>query len=542
MNNQDRQDRQEYLQSLMAKKMAKEIIQEKKEIFLKEKELLPFLVNEDQTGCNLHPFYKWQQEFYCFADRLAFLTAANQIGKSSILIIKMLNLAMRPELWPHYFGIKTKPSLFLYLYPDGRTGATEFYEKWEKVYLPKGEMKDHPKWGWKVEFDRQKQVEAIRFNSGVTILWRYYTQKPSTMQAMSIDFAGLDEECPLGHWDELMVRTSARAGLGSGLVATVFTATLGQSYLFDTMERQGEDDEKFPNAFKRQISLYDCLYYVDGTPSEIFTKEHIEKDIIPMYSTPNEIKRRVWGRFVKDSGLLYGQFNSATNLQEHSREIIEGWQVYAGIDYGSGGASGHPSSIAFVAVDDVFFTARVMFVWKSEKEGNGYIRTTQSDLLNKYLELKKTLNIQPHTYFDWHATDLGILALREGISMLPANKNYDHGVGLLNSLFKSQQLKIFTGPGSGDTSNLIQELETVNSETLKKNRKDDCADALRYALSSCPMRITKLVVAIKPEFQKGPKCKRMRFYQGLDRDPLQEKAWGDDIDEMLEEAQELFGD
>ena len=473
-----------------------------------------------------------------------FLTAANQIGKSSILIIKMLNLAMRPELWPEYFGTKTKPSLFLYLYPDGRTGTTEFHEKWEKVYLPKGEMKKDPKWGWKVEFDRQKQVEAIRFNSGVTILWRYYTQKASSMQAMSIDFAGLDEEIPLHLFDELMVRTSARAGLGSGLVSTVFTATLGQPYLYDTMERQGQDDEKFKNAYKRQISLYDCLSYANGAPSEIFTTERIENDIIPMYSTANEIKRRVWGRFVKDSGLLYGDFNGGLNSEKYNFNLIEGWQVYCGIDYGSGGMTGHPSSIAFVAVDDNYFTARVMFIWKSEKTANGYIRTTQTDLLNKFEELKKTLNVDPHAYFDWHATDLGILAMREGINILPANKNYDHGVGLLNSLFKSQQLKVFTGEGSGDTSHLIQELETVNTETAKKNRKDDCADALRYALSSCPMRITKLVSVAKaePVLERGTLCKRARFYKGMDLDPAQDKLWGDEIDQLLEEAGELFED
>ncbi len=455
----------------------------------------------------------------------------------------MLNLAMRTELWPAYFGTKTKPSLFLYLYPDGRTGTTEFHEKWVKVYLPKGDMKNHPVWGWKVEFDRStKHVEAIRFNSGVTILWRYYTQKPSSMQAISIDFAGLDEECPILHWDELMVRTSAKAGLGSGLVATVFTATLGQPYLFDTMERQGQDDEKFPEAFKRQISLYDCLYYANGAPSEIFTKERIETDIIPMYSTDNEIKRRVFGRFVKDSGLLYGEFSGTLNVQPYDKSLVEGWQVYAGIDYGSGGMTGHPSSIAFVSVDASFFTAKVLFVWKSEKTANGYIRTTQADLLKKFEELKRTLNIEPHSYFDWHATDLGILAMREGISMLPANKNYDHGVGLVNSLFKSQQLKIFTGEGSGDTSHLIRELETVSTETLKKNRKDDCADALRYALSSCPMVITKLVAGKKPVSGKKVTCARMRFYKGMDLDPEDNKDWGEDIDEMLEEAEQLFGD
>jgi hypothetical protein len=33
----------------------------------------------------------------------------------------------------------------------------------------------------------------------------------------------------------------------------------------------------------------------------------------------------------------------------------------------------------------------------------------------------------------------------------------------------------------------------------------------------------------------------MRFYEGYDMDPTREtKDWGDDMDEMLEEAQQLF--
>lgn len=504
------------------------------------KELLPFLVNEEQTGCNLHKFYPWQREFYLFMGRLAFLTAANQIGKSSILIIKILNLAMRPELWPEYFG-KATPSLFLYLYPDTRTGATEFYEKWEKVYLPKKELQDHPVWGWKVMQGKDKSIEGVRFASGVTLLFRYYTQKATSMQAMSIDYAGLDEEVPEALWDELMVRTSARSGLGSGKVATVFTATLGQKFLYDTMERQGSDDEKFPQAFKRQISLYDCLTYCDGTASPIFTKERIRDDIIPMYTSENEIQRRVWGRFVKDSGLLYAEFASKLNTLPYNRDEIEGWQVYCGIDYGSGGINGHPSSISFIAVNDEFFKARCFYVWKSEKVAAGYVRTTQADVLTKYQELCQRLNVEPHTYFDWSATDLGILALREGINILPANKNYEHGVGLINSLFRSQQLIIFTGPEAGQTHELITELELINQETAKNHRKDDCADAFRYGLSNCPIRITRYVTEAMPH-KKGPKCKRERFYKGLDLPEGEPQDWGDDIDEMLDEAIEMFGE
>ena len=466
---------------------------------------------------------------------MAFITAANQIGKSSILIIKTLNLAFRKELWEAYFR-RAKPSLFLYMYPDVTTGKIEFYEKWEKVYLPKKELKDDPVWGWKMEKGKDGSIDCIKFASGVTCVWKYYSQKTTSMQAISIDFAGLDEEIPEAHFDELMVRTTARAGLGSGLVSTVFTATLSQPYLYDTMERQGQKDEKFPGAFKRQVSLYDCLTYADGTPSEIFTKERIETSIIPMYSSEKEILRRVWGRFIKDSGLVFAEFESKLNTTSERLLDLSKWNIYCGIDFGSGGKTGHPSAITFVAVDEEYFKARVFYAWKSPKEE----RITQSDLLEKYKELKITLGVEPSCFYDWSATDLGLLAAREGVSMLPANKNHEHGVGLMNSLFRSQQLLLCTGPGSGFMSELILELSNINQETSKQHRRDDQADALRYALSMCPMRVTRHVKEARP-IKAGPKCPRMRFYAGSDL-PDEELPWGEDIDQMLEEAAQLFGD
>ena len=246
---------------------------------------------------------------------------------------------------------------------------------------------------------------------------------------------------------------------------------------------------------------------------------------------------------IKDSGLLYAEFNGSLNTEDFDKSKIQGFQVYCGIDFGSGGAAGHPSSIVYVAVDEDYFRAYCFHVWKSEKSGEGFVRMTQSDLLKKYEQLNKELKVSPHTYYDWSATDLGEIAIREGIGILPANKNHEHGVGVLNSLFRSQQLMLFTGFGSGHASELIQELELVNQETPKKHRKDDCCDALRYALSNCPMRITRKVSDVKNRKKEAEiKCKRMRFYKGLEQDPQASKDWSEDIDEMLDEASQLFED
>ena len=90
-------------QSLLSKVRRKEEL-ERKLAYMKK---YPWILNRDMTACNQHKLYPWQQEFLKTRERLAFVTAANQIGKSSAQILKVLNLAWRKELWPIYFGKKT---------------------------------------------------------------------------------------------------------------------------------------------------------------------------------------------------------------------------------------------------------------------------------------------------------------------------------------------------------------------------------------------------------------------------------------------------
>ena len=149
------------------------------------------------------------------------------------------------------------------------------------------------------------------------------------------------------------------------------------------------------------------------------------------------------------------------------------------------------------------------------------------------------LGVEPHTRYDGSATDLGEIAKREGVAMLPANKNHEHGVGLLNSIFGTRQLKIFTGPGTGNTGELMKELGSILEKTKKNNRKDDCADALRYGLSSCPIKITS-TRSKKKKKDDEETCPRMRFYKGLDR--VEGQDWGDSIDQNLADAAALFSE
>ena len=499
----------------------------RKKVYLQEN--LPFWYDAKRQRVNQHKLYSWQIDFINSNSKLSLLTAANQIGKSSIQIIKALNLGYRKELWPKYF--KRKPQMFLYYMPDSKTMDVEFREKWIKTYLPSEELKDDPVWGFKVKYgkpSKEEDVNSLTLASGVTIYFRYYSQLPSRLQAVTADMVLLDEECPKSHWDELMIRS-----LTYGIVSMVFTATIGAEYLFRAMMLRGTKRELFPNAWKREISMFDCIYYADGTESGLFTKEKIEKEIIPTLSSKAEIDKRVYGKFVKTEGLLYQEFDEVRNTTPY--KVNPNWRWVAGIDYGSGGKWGHPSSIVFCQVSPCYTMARVVKTFWS-----GDQRFTQGDLLAKYKELTLPLG-EVETYFDWAAVDLGSLAARESINIFKAEKSHDVGIPLINALMKNGQLKICIGDETMQNQQLIQELRSVSGSVAKQKRRDDCCDALRYALSSIAFRFTALSEEKAKEIEITDP--RMRFWKGLDKigDPMQmPEDDSDDFDFEFDDALRQF--
>jgi len=508
------------------------------------RENLPFYISADWNSCYAHPFYDWQKQFLLVGtetiDRklLAFLTAANQIGKSSIQIIKCINMAVRQDLWHLWFPNK-RPTTFIYCYPESKLATVEFEEKWVKEYLPRGEMKNDPRYGWTATFGDKGQIDSITFFSGVTVYFRFYSQAPKSLQGATVDAIFLDEETPEAHYDELMVRTQARQAIGSGHVSMVFTATLGQDYLYKCMECQGTPVETFKNAWKRQISVFDCLFYADGTPSRVWTENYIRNELMPKYRNAREIQRRIYGRFVKSSGLIFEEFDIVRGVEQQGVTDMTGWRSFVGIDFGAGGEYGHSSAIVHVKVDPGYENARIASVWWSQKR-----RMTQGDLLLRYKMMRSTFG--PHWAFgDWGATDLFTLAAREGIPLHKAEKSHEIGINLLNSLFKDEQMKVITGT-SPDVAQLVQELKSVSEETPKRHRIDDCADALRYAISLVPFRLKSLKAG-----QKAVEAKvmeeinpRMAFYRGLDRkdDPMSkfEHELGQELQEVIESFEELI--
>lgn len=474
------------------------------------------------------PHYSWSREFMEYRGAEAFLCAANQLGKSSILIRTCIEWATNKDRWPELWPGK-EPNLFWYFYPDYTTASEEFLTKWQE-WLPRGDAKNSPEFGWQAEWMR-KDIKALVFNSGIRVIFKAYTQKDTNIQASSVYACFLDEECPIGKLPEIQVRLQAT----DGYLRAGFTATIGQDYWRRVFEPQGKDEELHPDAWKKQISLYDCQVYEDGSPGP-WHQEKIRRAIARCGSKTEEL-RRVWGKFVVSGGLKFESFDRDKNVVE-AHPLPRSWNVYVGIDYGSGGETGHPAAIVFVGVSPDHKSGRVFKAWR----GDGSV-TTASDIIQKYIEMKGTL-LPIVTAYDYSAKDLHTYASARGHTLTRAEKGLDLGVETINTLFRNEMLKIQRG--DGEREKLIVELTSNLKSVSKTKAKDDLCDAMRYAVMFVPWNweaVDEYVKDQEGEVVREPVVieetsveRRMRERRGnYDRGPV------DSIDEELSSWNELYG-
>ena len=449
------------------------------ELLLKEQQL------KLQQGLpHLHglKMYQWQHDYFYDRNKQELMTAANQIGKSSIQIRKAIHWATEPSLWKELWPAKAQDPNFVptfwYLYPNQDTVMQEVEEKWEVEFLPQGEYKDHPVYGWK-KIIRNKVLKGIRFNSGVTIYFKTYSQNVSDLQAGTISAIFCDEELPEHIYPEL----SARLIATDGYFSIVFTATLGQDFWRTAIEPLENETEGFPDAFKRQISTFDCLEYHDGTETT-WTHERIAR-VISKCKNNAEVQRRVYGKFVKDDGLKYFGFDAERNYVPFPAKngipftgVPLGWDVYTGVDIGSGGEKNHPAAYTFVSASPDFTKLRVF----KGKRLDG-IETTTGDIYKYYKSTRGKLRPVLQSY-DWASKDFGTITARAGDHFTKAQKSHDIGEDLLNTLFKMGILKIYQFDQS---DKLRVELETLSQTTNKRHAKDDFIDSLRYAIATIPV-------------------------------------------------------
>lgn len=412
---------------------------------------------------HLHGFkmYQWQRDYFESDNRHCFISAANQIGKSSISIRRCINRATDPKLWPKLYG-KT-PVYFMYFYPSLKLATREVDTKWIPEFLPRKEFKEHAIYGWEAEY-KGGEIKAIHFKSGVSILFMAYAQAAIDLQAASPSEIYIDEEPPVEIIDELLMRIE---GPSKGYFSMVATPTLGQPYFQEVFERK-----RFPSAFVMTISMYKCLQYEDGSPGP-FTVDDIKKReaILP---TKHAVDMRIHGKFVKAEGLVYPSFDREKNFLPGA-VVPKNWLWFSGVDPGSGGPNNHPAAIAFIAVAPDFKSGRVVETWR----GNKIDITTSEDVLRKYIDMRGDRTMTGE-FYDWADKDFHTIAMRAGVNMVKAEKNHTIGVNMMNTLFKNGMLMI---DENEENRLLVEELESHRVDKAKRRASDDLIDAVRYAIT-----------------------------------------------------------
>lgn len=422
-------------------------------------------------------WYAWARAFYNSYNRMNLLCAANQISKSSTMIRKCVNHAtdkkMWSKLWPHIWPEQEfQQPLSWYLYPSGEVATAEFDHKWVKEFLPRNNYRLDANFGW--EEDKDKGViKAIHWKNGAVTNFKFHTQDVSNLQTATVHEVFADEELPVEMYDEIAFRLAST----DGYFNMAFTATLNQVMWQRAMEGRGEA-ELFKDAFKLQVSMYECLKYDDGTDTP-WTIEKIE-DIKARCSSPAEIQRRVYGRFITEVGRKYGAFNADRHfIKPHT--LGSNYIYYAAVDVGSGGPQNHPAAICFLAVSTDYKRGIVFDGWR----GDGVV-TTSADILEKFKEMRGGIKFTQQRY-DGHARDFGNIAIRQGENFLRADKSHEVGEDFINTLFKNDMLHIFDTP---ELQKLGGELQSLLKSTPKNKAKDDFADGLRYAITAVPWDFT----------------------------------------------------
>jgi hypothetical protein len=308
------------------------------------------------------------------------------------------------------------------------------------------------------------------------IVYNFAVTNSHTFFANEILTHNCDEELPLELWDELSLRLART----HGIMNCVFTPTLNQPF----WQKAIETNEVLKDALKLQVSMYDCLEYEDGSPNTTMTEADIQ-EVIRKCSSETEVLRRVFGKFVTEVGRTFFAFNFDKNLKPLIN--YEKMQVYASVDYGSGGSSGHPAAIVFIATTPDFKSGQVIRAWR----GDG-IQTTAGDVYDKYREMSKDLKVVQACY-DPAAADFGTIAIRNGSAFSKANKARDDGEKIVNTLFRYDMLSL--AEDDGEIAKLGAELSHImdtNNRTKSSKKHDDLADALRYLCMLIPWNFVGL--------------------------------------------------
>ena len=481
-------------------------------------------------------FYNWSREFWESTNPMTLLLCGNQVGKTSIQLRKMIHWATATEIWDKLWPRAVKdgkiPNVFWFLITDYNTATSLFHDKMVPEFLPRNEMRTHPKYGWKAYFQNRK-IHMIEFNTGVKIYFHAYSKAAINLQSSSVYAIFCDEELISHIYGELKFRTAAV----DGYFSMVFTATLGQELWYRAMERIGESDEAFPEAKKIRATVFDCLEYEDGDTDTPWNPKKI-KELEASCSTENEVQKRVYGRFVVDEGLVLSEFNASKHMIP-PHKIDKSWMIYSGVDIGSGGKSGHKGAFIFIAVNPEYTKGVVFRGWK----GNTTETTTAADILEKYRNKRGNLRMTAQ-YYDWASKDFYTFATRAGENFSKANKDHKLGWDTFNTLLKLGMLQFFD---IDELQPVKYEANTLTHEKLliKRVADDDILDATRYVITSIPWDISKIVKEyMEPEDEKKPEVIKseteIRREMVFGNDKEDGEAFFENVEDELSEWGDLY--
>lgn len=468
------------------------------------------------------PFYKWQREFWEQTSPFQINYAANQIGKSSIMIRKMIRYCTDKSLWKQF---KKKPTIAFYLYPDRDTITREVKSKWTE-FLPCNGYENDPVYGYKIKYEG-KYASHIEWNSGVTLYFKSYglsnvKETAHRLQASTPFIVAADEVLPIELWPELQMRIASPANKGAMFWMNA-TPTRPVAYWADVQAGR----VIIPNSWVNTTSMYDCLTYECGSKS-IWTIKKI-KEIEQTLPDQMSIDIRVHGLFKAVDGLALSSFDKEHNLTEG--HPLKGGRYQCGIDYGIGGSEGgHPSSIVIVWINDDNTQARIVRSWVGVGQ-----RTTVDDVLNKYIEMANSLGLNQieTTYYDWACAEMQEIGNRRGLTLIKADKSRDKGFATLNSLFKNSMLKIYKKDNES-WERLVYEIENLRADAKKSSAEDDGIDALRYAISNIIFNFENITVKEDgtPKKPTTPKLIKRRG-EKIDYDDFEENdlTYEEEIDE-----------
>lgn len=424
--------------------------------------------------------YPWSRPLIKDRSQNIFITAANQIGKSTINIRLAINYAMNENNEWETMWTK-KPTIFWYFYPSRVQAITEYEEKFRPLL---SWFTEHKALGHKISKTQDGLI--LRFNTNINMYFKSYTQRESHLQSSTLDAIFIDEEPPVQLLDEI----NARLMSSGGYIRTVFTPTIGDPHFMKAFDEsyRGTPVETFPHAKKLRIELEkDCMYYDDGTPA--FTKKQVQifKD---SFSSDRVRNIRLKGLFQRESALLYPSYEPETCNIDHFSFPID-WQYVVSADIGSGGKN-HPAALVFLAYSPKINHGVVFYVWR----GDG-IETSNDEIFKKYQEERKKLEaIQTNLLwkyptakvYDSAVKDFQFISMKNGDPFSPADKNKKDGAQTTDTLFSLGLLKL--NMACPEMYKLQDELRSVSGINKEKHIvTDDLSDALRYAVMSVPWRI-----------------------------------------------------